>query len=67
MDKKVLCDYFTRHRQEMVADICRLVCIDSVRSAAQAGMPYGIGPAAALNTAMEMARGMAFPFPKTYG
>ena len=60
MDKRVLFDYFTRHRQEMVDDICRLACIDSVRSAAQAGMPYGIGPAAALNTAMEMARGMGF-------
>lgn len=67
MVQKMLKDYFTAHRQEMVDDICRLACIDSVRSAAQAGMPYGIGPAAALNTAMEMARGMGFPFPKTYG
>lgn len=60
MVQKMLKDYFTAHRQEMVDDICRLACIDSVRSAAQAGMPYGIGPAAALNTAMEMARGMGF-------
>ncbi len=60
MDKKVLSDYFNRHRQEMVEDICRLVRIESVSDTPQAGMPYGVGPAAALNTAMEMARDMGF-------
>ena len=60
MIQKQLNDYFARHRQEMVEDICRLVRIDSVKGEAQPGMPFGAGPAAALTEALDMARSMGF-------
>ena len=53
-------EYFRLHRQELVEDICRLVRIDSVKGEAQPGMPFGPGPAAALEEAMTMARDMGF-------
>jgi len=60
MLQKQLKDYFDSHRQDMVADICRLVRIDSVKGEPQPGMPFGSGPAAALNEALDMARDMGF-------
>ena len=60
MYQSKLKDYFAQHRQELVDDICRLIRIESVRDVPQEGMPYGVGPAAALNTAKEMARDMGF-------
>lgn len=60
MLQQELNEYFAAHRQEMVEDICRLVRIDSVKGAAQPGMPFGAGPAAALEEALAMARDMGF-------
>lgn len=60
MLKERLEEYFARHRQEMVEDICRLVRIDSVKGEARPGQPFGPGPAAALEAALEMARSMGF-------
>ena len=60
MYQKVLKDYFTSHRQEMVDDICRLVRIESISGVSWPGMPYGIGPATALNAAESMAQNMGF-------
>lgn len=60
MLKERLEEYFARHRQEMVEDICRLVRIDSVKGEARPGQPFGPGPAAALDAAMDMARSMGF-------
>lgn len=60
MYQKALKEYFAAHRQELTDDICRLVCIESVRGDAKPGMPYGEGPAAALHAAMELAQGMGF-------
>lgn len=60
MIRKQLKEYFQQHRQELVEDICRLVRIDSVKGAPQPGMPFGPGPAAALEEALTMARGMGF-------
>ena len=60
MYQAALKEYFAQHRQELVNDICRLVRIESVRGTPQAGMPYGVGPASVLHTAMEMAQGMGF-------
>ena len=53
-------EYFAKHRDEMVEDICRLVRIRSVGEDARPGMPYGPGPAAALDEAMKMAADMGF-------
>lgn len=53
-------EYFAKHRDEMVEDICRLVRIRSVGEEARPGMPYGPGPAAALDEAMKMAADMGF-------
>lgn len=39
-------------------DIARLVAVDSVNGPAAAGMPFGEGPAKALETALAIARGM---------
>lgn len=60
MYQKQLAAYFASHRQELVDDICRLVAIESVGGEAQPGMPYGVGPARALHTAMELAQRMGF-------
>ncbi len=60
MIQKQLKEYFAAHRREMVADICRLVRIDSVKGEPQPGMPFGAGPAAALEEALTMARDMGF-------
>lgn len=60
MIQNQLNDYFAAHRQEMVDDICRLVRIDSVKGEPRPGMPFGAGPAAALEEALAMARDMGF-------
>ena len=60
MLKEQLAQYFAAHRDEMVADICRLVSVPSVKGPAEPGKPFGPGPAAALQTALDMARGMGF-------
>ena len=60
MIRRQLEEYFRAHRQEMAEDICRLVRIDSVKGAPQPGMPFGPGPAAALEEALRMAEGMGF-------
>lgn len=60
MYEKMLKDYFAQHRQKLIDDICRLVQIESVKGEAKPGKPYGDGPAAALQTAEELSRGMGF-------
>ena len=60
MDQKVLDEYFVAHREEMVADICRLVAIPSDRGTPKPGMPYGEGPAKALEEAMDIAADWGF-------
>ena len=46
--------YFADHRDEMVEDICTLIRIPSDRQAPKPGMPFGEGPAKALEAAMEI-------------
>ena len=60
MYRKALDDYFAQHRQEFTDDLCRLLKIESVKGEALPDMPYGPGPAAALDAAMSMARGYGF-------
>ncbi|MDD3193571.1 MAG: Sapep family Mn(2+)-dependent dipeptidase [Oscillospiraceae bacterium] len=58
MYQKQLEEYFAAHQDEMVADICTLIRIPSDRQEPQEGMPFGEGPAKALEAAMEIGRRM---------
>jgi succinyl-diaminopimelate desuccinylase len=53
-------DWFYGRAASMIADIDRLVRIQSVRGDALPGKPYGEGPAAALEAASEILRSKAF-------
>ena len=48
MDQKRIREYMEAHRQEMIDDICALVRIDSERTEAKEGKPFGDGAAEAL-------------------
>lgn len=60
MLKQQLSAYFEAHRQEMIEDISALVRIQSDRQPPIEGKPYGEGPAAALDKALEIAGNMGF-------
>lgn len=60
MYKKQLEEYFQVHRDEMIEDICTLIRIQSDRQLPQDGMPYGEGPARALEASMEIGKRMGF-------
>ncbi len=49
--------FFEAHREEFLADLAALIAIDSQRTEAKEGMPYGEGPAAVLTKTLEMAEG----------
>lgn len=46
--------YLEAHRDEMIEDIKELIRIDSARAEAKEGMPYGEGPAAALEAGLKI-------------
>ena len=48
--------FFDRRRASMVEDIRALVRVNSVKGEACPGAPFGSGPAAALDTALALAR-----------
>ncbi len=52
--------YFDDHFSEMIRDLSRLVAIPSVRSEAKPGMPFGEGPAKALELMLSMAESYGF-------
>jgi len=52
--------YFNEHRDKLVQDICRLVNIRSVRGEPKEGMPFGEGPARALDEALKIAGELGF-------
>ena len=52
--------FFDRRRAAMVEDIRALVRVDSVKGEAYPGAPFGSGPAAALDTALALARREGF-------
>ncbi len=52
--------WFEEHREELVQDIMRLCRIRSVRGESSEGLPYGEGPAKALEEALRMAEDMGF-------
>ena len=45
-----------RRKQDMIDDICAMVQIDSTRGEPQFGKPFGSGPAAALEKALEICK-----------
>ncbi len=49
--------FFEGHREEFLADLAEMVAIDSQRTEAKEGMPYGEGPAKALAKTLEIAAG----------
>ena len=60
MLKEQLKAYMEAHRQQMIDDISALVAIKSDRGEPAPGAPYGEGPAAALDKAMEICAGKGF-------
>lgn len=58
MFEKEIETYFAAHREQMIADIGRLVRFDSSRGEPQPGKPFGEGPAAVLAEALKMAGAM---------
>ena len=58
MYQKQLEEYFAAHKDEMIEDICTLIRIPSDRQQPKEGMPFGEGPARALEAAMEIGRRM---------
>lgn len=55
MNQKSIEDYFTACKEKMVHDICELIKIDSVKSEAEPGMPFGRMNAEVLELAMKLA------------
>lgn len=60
MYRKQIEDYFTTHKDEMLNDICSIIKIKSDREEAINGMPFGEGPAKALDAALALAQKMGF-------
>lgn len=49
-------NFFRDHEDAILADIARIVAVDSVRGDAAPGAPFGPGPRRALDTALEIAQ-----------
>ncbi|MCE5221201.1 MAG: dipeptidase PepV [Clostridium sp.] len=60
MYRKQIEDYFAIHKDEMLNDICSIIKIKSDREKAIPGMPFGEGPAKALELALNLAQEMGF-------
>lgn len=56
-NQKRIQNYVDAHRQELVDAVRALVAVPSVKGAAEPGKPFGPGPAAALDKALELAAG----------
>lgn len=55
MDKRIV-EFFEVNRAAILADIERLVAVDSVRGESAPGAPFGPGPRRALDVALDIAR-----------
>ena len=53
-------EYFNIHKDEMINDIFKLIRIKSDKGEAKEGMPFGEGPAKALEEALSIAASMGF-------
>ena len=56
MKKEDIFAQVERRKQDMIDDICTMVQIDSRRGESQEKMPFGIGPANALEKALEICK-----------
>lgn len=56
LDKKIT-EFLADHRDEMIADLQRLVRIASYKEAAQPGAPFGPGPTACMREALKLCEG----------
>lgn len=54
-EKQQIEQYFAAHKEQFIAHIQRLVAIRSVKGEAREGMPFGEGPAAALQETLAIA------------
>lgn len=52
--------YMQEHKEQFIKDLTDLVAINSERSEAKPGMPFGEGPAKAIEAAMELVGGYGF-------
>lgn len=60
MYKEQITQWVEAHREEMLKDIKTLVRIQSDKGVAEPGKPYGPGPYAALEAALDLAKGYGF-------
>lgn len=60
MYKKQIEEYFDSHKDEMLKDICDLIRIKSDKGEPKENMPFGEGPAKALEAALKLADSMGF-------
>lgn len=60
MYKDKIEEYFNIHKDEMLNDICSMIRIRSDRGEPKEGMPFGEGPAKALEEALNIANKMGF-------
>ncbi|BCN31186.1 dipeptidase PepV [Anaeromicropila herbilytica] len=56
MYKQQIEEYFSKHKKELLEDIGKLIAVQSDRSEAKPGMPFGKGPAKALELALNIAK-----------
>lgn len=60
MYKEQIDHYIDTHKEEMIEDLKTLIRIDSQKTEAKPGMPYGEGPAKAIAAAQEMMERVGF-------
>ena len=60
MYKKQIEEYFEKNKEQILNDICDQIRIKSDRGEAKENMPYGEGPAKALEAALKLAESMGF-------
>lgn len=60
MYKKQIEEYFDSHKDEILKDICDQIRIKSDRGEPKENMPFGEGPAKALDAALKLAESMGF-------
>lgn len=60
MYKNQIEEYFRVHKDEIIENIFKLIRINSIKGEAKEGMPFGEGPAKALEEALKIAKEMGF-------
>ena len=60
MYKALIDEYFSKNKDAMLNDICKMIRIKSDRQEAKEGMPFGEGVVKALEEALNIASNMGF-------